>query len=36
MFKRAKIWKLGKNVQDLKIFWKKAGDCVRLLHAINC
>ena len=23
---------LGKNVQNLKIFWKKAGDCVRLSH----
>ena len=27
---------LGKNVQSLKIFWKKASDCVWLLHAINC
>ena len=23
---------LGKNVQNLKIFWKKAGDCMRLSH----
>ena len=24
---------LGKNVQNLKIFWKRAGDCVQLSHA---
>ena len=39
--KRPKNWKkkgdkifenLGKNVQNLKILWKKAGDCVRLSH----
>ena len=27
---------VGKNVQNMKIFWKKARDCVRLLNAINC
>ena len=26
----------GKNSQDLKIFSKRACDCVRLLNAINC
>ena len=26
---------LDKNVQNLKIFFKGAGDCVGLLHAIN-
>ena len=26
---------LGKNVQKLKIFGKRAGGCVRLSHAIN-
>ena len=25
----------SKNVQNLKIFWNRAGDCVRLSHAIN-
>ena len=35
--KKDKIFEdLGKNVQNLKIFWKRAGDCVQLLHAINC
>ena len=33
MLKRAKkgkiFEKLGKNVQNLKIFWKRAGNCVR-------
>ena len=24
---------LGKNVRDLKIFWKRAGDCVRLFSS---
>ena len=24
------------NVQNLKIFWKRAGDCMQLLHVINC
>ena len=27
---------MGKNVQNLKIFWKRAGDCMQLLHALNC
>ena len=26
---------LGKNVQNLKTFWKRADDCVQLSHAIN-
>ena len=35
------LWKgkifehFGKIVQNLKIFWKR-GDCVQLLHTINC
>ena len=39
-FKRAKKGKifenLGKNLQNLKIVWKRAGDWVWLSHAINC
>ena len=27
---------LGKNVQNLEIFGKRAGDCVQLSHTINC
>ena len=27
---------LVENVQDLKIFLKTAGDCMQILHAINC
>ena len=27
---------LGKNVQNLKILWKRAGNCMRQLHAIHC
>ena len=27
---------LSKNVQNLKIFWKRAGDCMQLSHEINC
>ena len=27
---------MGKNVKNLKIFWKRAGDCMQLLHALNC
>ena len=27
------VWKFGKNVQNLKIFWKREASCVRLLHA---
>ena len=35
--KKGKIFEyLGKNVQNLKIFGKRAGDCMQLLHAINC
>ena len=34
---KSKIFEnLGKNVQHLKIIWKRAGDCVQLSHAINC
>ena len=40
MFKKDKkgqnIENLGKNVQNLKIFSERAGDCVRLLHAKDC
>ena len=32
--KKSKIFEnLGKNIQNLKIFWKKTGDYVRLSHA---
>ena len=32
--KKGKIFEsLGKNVQHLKIFWKRASDSVQLLHA---
>ena len=27
---------LGQNMQNLKIFWKRAGDCMQLSHVINC
>ena len=27
---------LGKNVPNLKIFRKRAGDCMQLSNAINC
>ena len=27
---------LGKNVQKLKIFWKRAGEYMLLSHKINC
>ena len=34
--KQGKILKnLGKNVQNSKIFLKRAGDCMQLLHVIN-
>ena len=34
--KKGKILEnLGKNLQNLKIFWKKTVACVRLLHAWN-
>ena len=37
MLKKGKIFKkFGNNVQNLKIFGKRAGDCVRLSHATNC
>ena len=36
MLKKGKIFEnLGKNIQSLKIFWKRAGDCVQLSHACN-
>ena len=39
-YKRAKKGKVfenvGKNVQNLRIFWKRAGDRMWLLHSINC
>ena len=36
--KKGKIFEniLGKNVQNLKIFLKRARDCVQLSHVINC
>ena len=35
--KKGKIFEnLGENVQNLKIFLKRAGDCLQLLHATNC
>ena len=37
MLKKGKIFeKLGNNLKNLKIFLKRVGDCVRLLHTINC
>ena len=39
MLKKGKIFEdLCKNVQNLKKKknWKRAGECMRLLHAINC
>ena len=40
MLKRSKKGKtfenLDENVQSLEIFWKRAVDCVQLLHARNC
>ena len=37
MLKKGKIFEnLGQNVQNLKIFCKRAGDHVRQSHAINC
>ena len=34
--KKVKIFEhLGKNVQNLKIFWKRTASCVRLSHAWN-
>ena len=37
MLKRDKTFEnLAKNEQYLKIFWKRACDCLRLLQAINC
>ena len=36
MTKKGKIFEnLGKNVQNINISCKKAGDCVRVLHPIN-
>ena len=35
--KKGKIFEgLSKNVQNLTIFLKRAGDCMQLSHAINC
>ena len=36
--KKGKIFEniLSKNAQNLKIFLKRARDCVRLSHVINC
>ena len=37
MFKKGKIFEnLGQNVQNLKIFWKRAGYYMQLLLALNC
>ena len=37
MLKKGKTFEnLGKNVQNLKIFLKRAGDCLQLLPALNC
>ena len=37
MAKKDKIFEnLGKNIQNLKIFFKRTGDCMRLSHSINC
>ena len=37
LLKKGKIFEnLGKNVQNSKIFWKRAGDYVQLSQAINC
>ena len=34
--KKSKIFEnLGKNVQNLEIFWKRAASCVQLSHAWN-
>ena len=30
------ILKFGQKCTKLKIFWKRAGDCMQLLHTINC
>ena len=35
--KMGKIFKnMGKNIQNLKIILKKARECMRLSHTINC
>ena len=37
MLKKGEIFEnMGKNWQNLKILWKRAGDCAQLSHAINC
>ena len=37
IFRKGKVFKnLGKIVQNLKVFWKRAGDCMQLLEAMNC
>ena len=34
---KAKIFEnLGKNKQNLEVFWKRTGNCARLSHTINC
>ena len=34
ILKKGKIFEnLGKNLQNFKIFWKRAGNCIRLSHA---
>ena len=36
MLKKDNIFEnLGKNIQNLKIFWKKAGDCMQILHCVQ-
>ena len=35
--KKGKVFEnLGKNVKNMKIFWTGAGDCIQLLHILNC
>ena len=37
MAKKGKIFQnLGKNIQNLKIFRQRTGECVRLAYAIDC
>ena len=37
MLKKGEIFEnLHKNIHNFKIFWNRAGDCLQLLHAINC
>ena len=32
--KKGKIY--GQKCTKLEIIWKRAGDCIQLLHAVNC